>query len=138
MGNAASEKAHGFDGEGVIDGVLSGRPFRQTTGWLHFALTVFDDTEVTVALSLVNPDSAARRFELVVEDSVVATPVVAAGQREPQLTQVVVPFARTKGKSHIVVLVRARGGVTPGVHEVRTIQDHFELDVSSSPSGVAR
>lgn len=44
----------------------------------------------------------------------------------------------TKGKTNIVVIIRARGGLTPALRELRTIQDHHEVELSLNPSGVFR
>lgn len=141
VGNADSEAAHGFAGELLETGRIDGAPHVATGAWMHFALTTFDDTEVTVELTLVNPASSARSFDLIVEDSVVATRTVSPRVSSPVVVPFAVPFARTKGKAHVIVIVRARDGLTPGVRRLRTIQDHyevFEADLSPSPFGVAR
>jgi hypothetical protein len=59
--------------------------------------------------------------------------VVAAREHPPttQATTVValdVPFALTKGKASLAIVLRARGGVTPALLELRTVQDHNEQD----------
>lgn len=141
VGNPDSEAEHGFAGEALDAGRLNGTSHVATRAWMHFALTTFDDTEVTVELTLVNPDTTTRSFDLVVEDSVIATRTLAPQVLSPAVVPFAVPFARTKGKTHVVVIVRARDGSTPGVRRIRTIQDHYEVfaaDRSPSPFGVAR
>ena len=72
-GDARSELAHGFAGHDVIAGTIDGKPYRQTRGWMHFAMTTFEDTEVTVSLTFAGIDTVTRQYDIVVEDSVLAT-----------------------------------------------------------------
>lgn len=137
VGNARSEAAHGYAGHEVIAGTVDGKPFRQARGWMHFALTTFDDTEVTVSCTFVGIDSVSRGYDLVVEDSVIATRTLPA-QAAPTIVDVTVPFSLTKGKTNITIVLRARGGLTPALREVRTIQDHHEFDFSQNLHGVTR
>jgi len=127
MGNSASEAGHGYVGEGSTSGIADGKSYRQTRSYMQFSLGTFDDTEVTVACILggVKVESA---FDLVVEDSVVATRAFSAPTSESMVLDFVVPFALTKGKTSISIVIRARGGVTPALREIRTIQDHLEQD----------
>jgi hypothetical protein len=129
VGNALSEAAHGYDGSEVIPGVIDGQSYRQTRGWMHFAMKTFDDTPVTIACTFLagREDAAERSFDLVVEDSVVATRVLAVASVAPLRVEIPVPFSLTKGKTHIALFVRARGGLTPPLHQLRTVQDHYEV-----------
>ena len=139
VGNVASEATHGYAGNDVIAGVANGKPYRQARGWMRYALTTFDDTEVTLALTFVATDSVSRSYEIAVEDSVIATRTfVAQPNTSTSVVQITVPFAVTKGKTNIAIIVRARGGATPALRELRTIQDHNEVEQSMSPSGVTR
>ena len=145
VGNAQSEAIHGYDGHDVITGVANGKPFRQTRGWMHFAMTTFDDTDVSIVCTFVNsganPD-VPLSFDLVVEDSVIATRTDVRPSTAPAVVEIAVPFALTKGKTHITVIVRARGGLTPALRELRTVQDHYEVtsphNLAPNPFGVAR
>jgi len=130
VGDARSEFAHGFAGHDVIRATIDGRSYRQTRGWMHFAMTTFEDTEVTVALTFVAVDSVSRTYDIVVEDSVLATRTLGPPFTEQATIDVVVPFSLTKGKANIAVVIRARGGMTPALRQLRTIQDHYELDPS--------
>lgn len=130
-GDPASETAHGYAGHEAVVGIREGAPWRATAGWMHYTMTVFDDAPVTVAMHFVN-DSVTRQFDLVVEDSVLVTRQVPA--RTPSdgksasgsVVEVAVPFAITKGKPSITIVLRARGGSTPALQEMRTLQDHNE------------
>jgi len=132
VGDAVSEAAHGFDGSDVVRGAVNGKAFRQTRGWMHFAMKTFDDTPVTIACTFLvsggNP--SPRTFELVVEDSVVARRTVTVSSDtaavEPLVVEFPVPFSLTKGKTSIAIFVRGRGALTPAFHQIRTIQDHYE------------
>ena len=142
VGNVRSEATHGYAGHEVSTGVVDGKPFRQSRGWMHYTLTTFDDTEVTIACTFVGVDSDSRdvprTFDLVVEDSTIATRTVMAPAIGPVVVEINVPFAVTKGKTNIVVIIRARGGLTPALRELRTIQDHHEVDRSLNLFGVSR
>ena len=142
VGDARSEASHGYDGYDVSLGVVNGAPFRQARGWMHYTLATFDDTDVTIVGTFVGVDSSggdhSRTFDLVVEDSVIATRTVSAASLAPVVVEIDVPFAVTKGKTNIVVIIRARGGLTPALRELRTIQDHHEVNQSLNPLGVGR
>ncbi|MBL0171786.1 MAG: hypothetical protein IPP90_13890 [Gemmatimonadaceae bacterium] len=142
VGNPRSEAAHGYEGQDASAGVADGKVFRQAAGWMHYTLGTFDDTEVTIACTLVSPDTGRhdvpRSFDLIVEDSVIATRVVSTQSPVPVVVEIDVPFAITKGKTNIVVVIRARGGLTPALRELRTIQDHHELDLTPYSFGVLR
>jgi hypothetical protein len=127
-GNAESEATHGYAGHDAEAGVADGRTFRQARGWMRYALTTFDDTEVTVACTFVGTDSVPRSYDVVVEDSLIATRTLAPGMNTAAVVEFSVPFVLTRGKSNIAVVVRARGGSTPALQTVRTVQDHNEVD----------
>lgn len=128
VGDAASEVAHGFAGEGVLSGSHNGVAYRQTSGWMHFALKTFEDTDVTLALTFAPTDSVSRAFDVVVEDSVIASRTFRAQDGAATTIELSVPFALTKGKPGIAVVVRAKGGTTPALRELRSIQDHYEQE----------
>ena len=129
-GNARSEIDHGYTGENATTGAVDGKSFRQARGWMRYALTVFDDTEVTVACAFLGGNDAPLTYDLLVEDQLVATRTFAAGQATPTVAEFSVPFAITKGKTNILVTIRARAGMTPALFQLRTIQDHLENDRS--------
>ena len=138
VGNARSEAAHGYAGHDAILGTMDGKPYRQARGWMHFAMTTFDDTEVTVSCTFAGIDTVARSYDIVVEDSVIASRTLATQTTVPTVVDVIVPFSLTKGKTNIVIFIRARGGLTPALRELRTIQDHYEVELSQNPHGVTR
>jgi len=124
-GRADSEELHGYAGHDDTVGTADGRAFRQAQGWIRYALTTFDDTDVTIACTFLG--SASGNYDLVVEDSLIASRRFDAAAGAPTVVEILVPFAVTKGKTSIAVMLRARGGPTPQLHELRTIQDHNEV-----------
>ena len=124
-GRADSEALHGYAGHDDTTGTAEGQSFRQAQGWIRYALTTFDDTDVTIACTFLG--SASGNYDLVVEDSLIASRRFDAGTGAPTVVEILVPFAVTKGKTSIAVMLRARGGPTPQLHELRTIQDHNEV-----------
>ena len=101
-------------------------------------MTTFEDTEVTVSLTFARIDTVTRQYDIVVEDSVLATRTLTPPLAGQATVDVVVPFSLTKGKASIAVVIRARDGVTPALRQLRTIQDHYELDPSQNPTGATR
>jgi hypothetical protein len=132
-GSALSEAEHGYAGHDDSTGSADGRAYRQARGWMRYAVTTFDDTEVTIACTFLSGTSGS--FDLIVEDSVIATKRVDVTTGTPTVVELLVPFAVTKGKTSIAVMLRAHNGPTPRLHELRTIQDHNEVPL---PSGVFR
>ena len=126
-GNPTSEAEHGYAGDDVSVGMQGGKPYRQTRAWMHYALKTFEDTPVTVACTFVNTDNSARSYDIVVEDSVIASRTFTPHSNTPAVVEIAVPFSLTKGKAHVAVVIRARGGQTPALHLIRTIQDHYEF-----------
>ena len=126
-GNAESEWNHGYVGDSVTTGTYGGKSFRQARGYMRYALKTFDDTPVTVACTFVGVDSVSRSYDMIVEDSVIATRSFAAHVAST-VVEIAVPFSLTRGKTNIAVILRAKGGATPALREVRTIQDHNELN----------
>lgn len=123
VGDVRGEQAHAYAGADVTSGVVGGRVFRETRGWLRYALTVFDDTEVTVACTFLGSDTP-RTFELTVEDHLVASYTFRSA--ETTSVELRVPLAFTKGRTNILVMLRATDGPTPALVELRSIQDHNE------------
>jgi hypothetical protein len=145
-GDAVSEAAHGYVGIDARADSAGGVPHREARGWMRYALTTFDDTEVTVSCTFAASTGAqaadVRRFDLVVEDSVVAAHDLAPAA-EPRTVNIVVPMSLTRGKTNIAVIIRARDGVTPSLQLLRTVQDHneqptFVPNLVSYPLGATR
>jgi hypothetical protein len=137
-GDPSSEVAHGYWGVDTDAGSADGARYREARGWMRYALTTFDDTEVTVSCTFAPSEAGdTRQFDLVVEDSVIASP-----ELEPSATlrtvDILVPSRLTRGKTNIAITLRARGGTTPALRELRTIQDHNELDRLPSSLGAPR
>ncbi|MEP6834832.1 MAG: DUF6805 domain-containing protein [Gemmatimonas sp.] len=127
-GNANSEAVHGYAGDDVTVGEVGGKSYRQARGWMHYALKTFEDTPVTVACTFISTDNVAHSYDVVVEDSVIASRTYTPQSSSPTVIEIAVPFVLTKGKANVAVVIRARGGPTPALQLIRTIQDHYEFD----------
>ena len=123
VGDARNEQAHAYAGEGVATGVAKGLVFRQASSWMRYALTVFDDTEVTIACTFAGSD-APRTFDLVIENTVVTT--YSFNSADSATVELRVPIALTAGKTNILVMLRANNGPTPPLLALRSVQDHNE------------
>lgn len=123
IGDARSEQAHAYEGADVVVGTSDGRSFRETRGWMRYALTVFDDTEVTISCTFVGVD-APRLFELIVENRVVSVHMFHSAKTAT--IDLRVPLELTKGHTNILVMLRAKDGPTPALVELRSVQDHNE------------
>ena len=123
IGDVRSEEDHAYAGADVTSGVSGGRVFREARGWIRYALTVFDDTEVTVAFTFLGAD-APRTFDLIVDNHHVASHTVRSDG--PATVELRVPLELTKGKTNILVTLRATNGPTPALLELRSVQDHNE------------
>ncbi len=126
VGDPASEKEHEFVGDGAIDRTIDGRPYRQTRGSLSYALNVFDDTEVAVACTLRGTDGKRLAFELLVEGHKVKTATFETPSLAPSSVEVAIPRDLTRDLTRIFITFRAVDGPTPGLIELRTVQEHFE------------
>jgi len=145
VGDARSEAAHGYVGIDARADTTDGATYREAQGWMRYALTTFDDTEVTVSCTFaastaqraVDRTADLRRFDLVVEDSLVATQEFVPAA-EPRTVNILVPLVLTRGKTNIAIVLRARGGATPALRELRTVQDHNEHTPLSYSLGATR
>jgi len=123
IGDPRSEQDHAYAGDNVSTGTSEGRTFRMAHGWMRYALTVFDDTEVTVACTFVGSD-APQTFDLIVENRVVASHTFHS--METRTVEFRIPLELTKGRTNILVMLRATNGQTPALLELRSVQDHNE------------
>lgn len=140
VGQPGSEARHGYEGREALLGEVAGAAYRQTRQWLHFSLATYDDTDVTVEGTFIGTDGNARShtFDLVVQDSLIASRTLQLDTGADSTLSFPIPFSLTKGHSSIIVFVRARGGLTPALRELRTVQDHYETALVSTRSGAAR
>ncbi|MDB4915080.1 MAG: hypothetical protein JWM95_2724 [Gemmatimonadetes bacterium] len=124
IGDVRSEQDHAYAGDDVTAGVTRGHAFRQARGWMRYALTVFDDTEVTVACTFAGSD-APQTFDVVVENHLVTTYTFTSADRAA--IEFRVPLELTRGRTNILVMLRAASGsTTPALLELRSVQDHNE------------
>jgi len=127
MGDARSEHEHDYAAERVIEGVADGRVFRQADGWLRVTLTVYDDTEVTLVATFRGSAGVAGTFELLVDGRPIKVPAFVSPSGVPARAEYLLPMELTRGKTRISVTLRATSGPTPGLMELRTVQEHLEL-----------
>ena len=127
LGDVRSEREHEYAGERVTEGVVDGRIFRQAAGWLRVSLTVYDDTEVTLVGTFRGSQGEPIAFELLVEGRKVTAPAFVSPTTAPAHVEYRVPLALTRGKTRISVTLRAVNGPTPGLIELRTVQEHLEV-----------
>ena len=125
-GDEKSAHDHDAEGEGLTEGTVAGRPFRQAAGWLRYTLRTFDDTEVTVACLCRGTEGRRLTFELFVDGQAAGTHTLASPSADPVLKEYRVPAKLTLGKTTISVTLRGVNGPTPGVLELRTVQEHLE------------
>jgi hypothetical protein len=135
MGDARSEREHEYAGERVTEGVVDGRVFRQAAAWLRVSLAVYEDTEVTLVGMFRGNAGDPIAFELLVEGRKVPAPAFVSPSTSPARVEFPVPMTLTQGKTRISVVFRAVGGPTPGLIELRTVQEHLERRPSIQASG---
>jgi len=136
-GDSASERAHDFAGDCVTGGTIDGRPYWQTRGWLSYALAVYEDTEVTLACTFRGSEGRTLPFDLLVEGRKIATHRFASPSSAPVSVEIRVPFSLTRGLTSIFIMLRAVDGPTPGLLDLRTVQEHLERPLSRAarPTG---
>ena len=128
VGDTKSEGAHAYAADRDTTGVDHGHAFRSARGWLRYALSVFDDTEVTIACIFARTGTHDRTggFDLLIENQVVASYEYGPPSTLPDTLEVRVPIGLTRGRTNILVILRATMGATPPLLELRTVQDHNE------------
>lgn len=140
-GDVHSDETHGYVGHDASSGITNGRTFRQANGWMRYALSTFDDTEVTLECTFGVERSAnhnaRRRYDVLVEDSLIATRTFTAYAQPTdsgalQVLEIRVPFSVTKGRTSIAVTIRGHDGPTPKLYLLRVLQDHNEVDQHTS------
>ena len=125
-GNVASEREHDYAADGATSGVVDGRIFRQATGWLRYTMGVYEDSEVTVACAFRGSEGRRLTFDLVVDGRIAATRTFESPSAAPVVMEIRVPETCTLGRTQLTVMLRGVDGPTPGVIELRTVQEHLE------------
>ncbi len=134
-GDAESEQMHGYTGHDDWTGIQRDRPFRQAAGWMRYAMTTFDDTEVTIACVFTGDRDATRHFDLIVEDSIIVRATLPPSDSATRTLEFRVPFEITSGRANIAVALRGREGPTPALRSLNILQDHHELMTATRRSG---
>jgi hypothetical protein len=132
-GNAASEREHDYDGAGATVEAIDGRTFRQARGWLSYSMTVYEDTEVTLACTFRGSDGQKIAYDLFVEGRKIVTHTFVSPSPAPVNVAFRIPFDVTRGLTSIHVMLKAAGGPTPGLLELRTVQEHLERPAGGVP-----
>ena len=132
-GDAASEREHDYEGAGATVEALDGRTLRQARGWLSYSMTVYEDTEVTLACAFRGSDGKKFVFDLLVEGRKIVTHTFVSPSPAPVMVEFRIPFEVTKGLTSIHVMLKAAAGPTPGLLELRTVQEHLERPADGAP-----
>lgn len=93
---------------------------QRADAWTRCALSVFDDTEVTISATFAASETP-RTFDLVVENTVVTSRTFKS--RDSATVELRVPSPVTHGRTNILVTLR---GDVPPLVSLRSIQDHNE------------
>ena len=133
VGDASSEQEHDFAGAGLTGGVIDNRICRQTTDWLSYSMAVYEDTEVTLVCTFRGTEGRRLTFDLLVEGRKIVTHRFEAPSAAPRTIEFRIPFSITKGLTSIHVMLRAVDGLTPGLLELRTVQEHLERSAGEAP-----
>lgn len=136
VGDEASEQEHEYAGDGVTEGVIEGRPFRQARGWLSYELNVYDDSEVALSCTFRGTEGRRLVFDLLVEGRKVVTHTLVTPSAAPTSVEIRVPSSMTRDLTRIFVTLRAVSGPTPGLIELRTVQEHLERERGDVPHPV--
>jgi hypothetical protein len=126
VGDARSERDHDYEGERVSEGTIDGRLFRQARGWMRYSLAAFDEGEVTLDCTFRGSEGQKFTFDLLVEGHEILTHTFVSPSAAPSRLEFIVPTKVTAGKTILTVTIRAVGGPTPGLMELRNVQEHLE------------
>jgi uncharacterized protein len=120
----ASEQAHAYAGQGVNQGFVEGRRWRDArNGFLTYALKVQPDQPVTIVCTYRGSEGQRRAFDVLVDGEKIASEVLEYHPTELLDREYNVPERLTRGKSTIAVKFQpAENARTGGVVEVRTVQ----------------
>ena len=127
VGDSGSEEAHEYAGSGVIEGITDGRSYRQARGWLRYSLSVYEDSEVTLGCTFRGSEGRRLTFEVLVDGVTAGSHSFQSASAAPASAEYRMPQAVTAGKTVISVTIRAVDGPTPGLIELRAVQEHLEL-----------
>jgi hypothetical protein len=122
-----SEKDHGLAGRGLGEGLSGGRKWRNAREWFSYRLKTYEDSPLTLVCLFAAPEGGALAFDVLVDGRNVATRTVEPRSPAPVEIDIHVPEAISLGKISVTVkFVAHRDGVTPGLLELRTVQEHLE------------
>jgi hypothetical protein len=119
-----SEQAHGYAGQGVNQGFVEGRRWRDArNGFLTYELKVQPDQPVTIVCTYRGSEGQRRAFDVLVDGEKVASEVLEYHPTELLDREYSLPERLTRGKRTITVTFQpAENARTGGVVEIRTVQ----------------
>ena len=91
------------------------RSFRQARGWLRYSLSVYEDSEVTLACTFRGTEGHSLVFDLLVEGREVLTHTLVTPSPAPTSLEFRLPRSHTKNLTAISVTLRGVDGPTPGL-----------------------
>ncbi len=124
-GEQQPEVEHGFADEGSRSGVLHGRRWRDASGWFGYAMKAGGEEKLELRVTYYG-DERGRKFDVVVEDRVIASVEVAGGKRD-EFVDVSYPvpaeISRAATDAGLKVKFVARDGArTASVFDVRLVR----------------
>jgi len=124
IGNAQSEREHGFQGERTNSGNFEGRAWRDArNGWFSYQLKILPDKPVILFCTYRGSEGRRRAFDILVDDQKIATQTLEIHPTELFDFEYQVPENLTRGKQRITVKFQAHVDATAGsVLDVRVAQ----------------
>ncbi len=123
LSDPASEKAHGFAGEGTSEGFIEGRKWRDARdGWLSYSLAVVPDRALTLFCTFRGGEGRPRTFDVLVDGEKIGTHAMVIHPAELIDVEFPIPEALTRGKTRVTVRFQAQAGSSTGaLVEVRIV-----------------
>jgi hypothetical protein len=126
IGDAASEKAHGLQGERTASGLFMEKPWRHAGGggWFSYDLAVAPEGGTVLLVAYWGSDAGNRRFAVMVDGKTLARQTL-QHNRPGQFFDVryEIPEALTRGRKKVTVRFQADPGATAGgAFDVRTVR----------------
>jgi len=117
VGDADSEKAHNLQGDKTGDGPLGNRHWRHAVvdGWWSWDLKVLPAGQMTLSCTLWGSDSGNRKFDLLVDGTVIATQEMKSNNPGRFLDMdYPIPVKLTKGKDKVTIRFQGQPGNMAG------------------------
>jgi hypothetical protein len=124
IGDAQSERDHGFQGENSNQGGYEGRRWRAArNGWFSYQLKVIPDKPMILVCTYRGSEGPRRAFDILVDGEKVATQTLEIHPTEFFDFEYPLPESLTRGKERITVKFQAHPEAIAGaVFDVRIVQ----------------